>query len=216
MVANKEPAVEQQRAGRRFRRAEATRNSLLVAARKLMSSGGPDSITIQSITREADIGLGTFYNYFKNRDEVIDAVIIEEVETLGNRLDHLTEGMTDAAEIYSFSLRHLMNTAVSDPVWGWMVVRLGIAQQGLLSQLGPRAARDLQFGVDTGRFQIANIGIATDMTFGSLLAVMRNYLKSDRRVNPSNPYAENLLRMVGLSPIEAAEMANRPLPKLPD
>ena len=201
--------------GRRAKKAEATRRALVSAAKQLMSSGGPDAVTIASITTAADIGQGTFYNYFKNRDEVIDAVILEEVESLGDRLDRLTSGMTDAAEIYAFSLRHLMHTAVSDPVWGWLVVRLGIAQQGLLSQLGPRAARDLQIGIDSGRFDIPDLAVATATTFGSLLAVMRDYLRSDKQIDPSDVYAENLLRMVGISPSEAREISRKQLPDLP-
>lgn len=208
--------VDKYALGRRARKAEETRARLMGAARDLMASGGPEAITIASITTAADIGQGTFYNYFVNRDEVIDAVILDEVESLGNRLDRLTKGMTDAAEIYAFSLRHLMHTAVSDPVWGWLVVRLGIAQQGLLSQLGPRAARDIQIGIDSGRFNVPDLSVATATTFGSLLAVMRDYLRSDKKRDPSDIYAENLLRMVGLSPIEAKEISTRKLPQLPD
>jgi AcrR family transcriptional regulator len=181
-----------------------------------MASGGPDAVTIASITSKADIGQGTFYNYFANRDEVIDAVILDEVEALGSRLDRLTSGMTDAAEIYAFSLRHLMHTAVSDPVWGWLVVRMGIAQQGLLTRLGPRAARDLKIGIASGRFDIPDLEVATATTFGSLLAVMRDYLRSGSKEDPSDVYAEHLLRMVGLAPAEAREIAHRKLPALPD
>ena len=200
----------------RVRKAEQTRRRLIEAARDQMSEGGPESVTIQTITLKADIGQGTFYNYFASRDEVIDAVILEVVEALGRRLDALTADMKDAAEIYSFSTRHLMHTAVSDPVWGWLVVRLGIAQEGLLSALGPRASRDLQIGVDSGRFKIESVSIASAMTFGSLLSVMHDYLQSDRKHDPSEIYAENLLRMVGISPEEAHEIANRPLPSLPE
>ena len=200
----------------RIRKAEQTRKRLLEAAREVMSDGGPESITIQTITLKADIGQGTFYNYFDSRDSIIDAVIFDEVEALGRRLDALTANMTDAAEIYSFSTRHLMHTAVSDPVWGWLIVRLGIAQEGLLSALGPRASRDLQIGVDSGRFKIENVSIASAMTFGSLLSVMHDYLLGDRKVDPSELYAENLLRMVGIPAEEAHEIAHRPLPKLPE
>lgn len=181
-----------------------------------MAEGGPESVTILAITEGADIGQGTFYNYFKSRDEVIDAVIFDVVEMLGRRLDAMTVGMDDAAEVYSFSLRHLMHTAVSDPVWGWFVVRLGIAQEGLLSALGPRASRDIQMGVDSGRFDVEDVGLASAMTFGSLLAAMHNYLESDRTVDPSERYAEILLRMVGIPADEARRVAGLPLPELPE
>lgn len=202
--------------GRRERKAELTRRNLLKAGQEQMAQGGPESVTIQAITERADIGLGTFYNYFPSRDDLVDAVILEVVERLGQRLDALTKDMDDPAEIYAYSVRHLMHTAVSDPVWGWFIVRLGIAQEGLLDALGPRASRDLQLGVDSGRFDIADVSLAAAMTFGSLLAVMHNYLEGDRAQDPSELFAENLLRMVGIVPTEARAIAHRPLPSLPD
>lgn len=202
--------------GRRERKAEETRRRILEAAQKQMSLGGPESVTIQLVTEGADIGQGTFYNYFKSRDELVDAVIRDVVENLGRRLDALTRDIEDAAEIYSFSLRHLMHTAVSDPVWGWFMVRLGIAQEGLLEALGPRASRDIKIGVDSGRFILGEVSLASSMTFGSLLAVMHDYLDGNRKEDPSSAYAAMLLRMVGISPAEAEEIAHRPLPPLPE
>lgn len=201
--------------GRRIRKAELTRRRMIEAAQVQLAQGGPESITILSITERADIGQGTFYNYFKSRDELIDAVIFDAVETLGRRLDAMTRNLEDAAEIYSFSLRHLMHTAVSDPVWGWFMVRLGIAQEGLLAALGPRAARDLQIGVDSGRFTIEDVGLSSAMTLGSLLSVMHRYLADEQREDPSDAYAENLLKMAGVPAAEAHEISRRPLPPLP-
>src|SRR5690554_4441208 len=163
--APEQPPMEHA-SGRRVRKCEQTRRRILAAGKAQMAEGGPESITILSITERADIGQGTFYNYFKSRDELVDAVIFDVVEMLGRRLDALTRELEDAAEVYSFSLRHLMHTAVSDPVWGWFMVRLGIAQDGLLNALGPRASRDLQKGVDSGRFTIDDVPLASAMTFG--------------------------------------------------
>ncbi len=202
--------------GRRERNALRTRNALLRAAREQMAQGGPESVTILAITERADIGQGTFYNYFKSRDDLIDEAILDTVERLGQRLDAMSHGLEDAAEVYSFSLRHLMRTALSDPVWGWFMVRVGIAQQGLLQALGPRAARDLQYGVDTGRFTIPDVRLAAAMTLASVLGAMREYLEHRTVGDPTDHYAEYLLRMVGIPPIEAHEIVQRPLPPLPD
>lgn len=201
--------------GCRVRKAEQTRRRILDAAREQMAQGGPESITILSIADRADIGQGTFYNYFPSRDEVIEAVIYDVVETLGERLDELTRRMSDAAEIYSFSLRHLMQSAVSDPVWGWFMVRLGIAQEGLLLALGPRAARDIQLGVDRGRFKVDDVPLASAMTFGALLAAMHSYLDNRSPEDPSQQYGEDLLRMVGVPADEAHRVSLLPLPPLP-
>ena len=53
--------------GRRERKAEQTRRRILEAAQKQMALGGPESITIQVVTEGADIGQGTFYNYFETK-----------------------------------------------------------------------------------------------------------------------------------------------------
>lgn len=202
--------------GRRERKQAETRRRLIEAARDQLSAGGLESVTITSVTERADVAQGTFYNYFESRDAVIDAVIYESVERLGQRLDAMTAGMADAAEIYSFSLRHLMSTAVSDPAWGWVMIRLGIAHETLLKTLGPRAARDLQIGVDSGRFSIPDVELAAAMTFGSLLSAMHEYLEGSHRDDVAARYAEFLLRMVGIPAPEAAEIVTRPLPALPD
>ena len=201
--------------GRRARKQELTRQRLVAAAHQQMSAAGAQSITILSITEQADVAQGTFYNYFDSRDALIDVVIHEAVETFGQRLDTLTRDMGDAAEIYSFSLRHLMHTAVSDPVWGWLLVRLGIAQDTLLSILGPRAARDIQIGVDSGRFVVPDVALASAMTFGAMLSAMHSYLDGTREFDPSQQYAEYLLRMVGIPSAEAHEITQRPLPPMP-
>ena len=54
------------------------------------------------------------------------------------------------------------------------------------------------------------------MTFGSLLAAMHSYLDNRSAEDPSQHYAENLLRMVGLSTEEAHRVSRLPLPPLPD
>lgn len=197
------------------RRQENTRRRLIEAAARLMAEVGGEAVTISGITERADLGAGTFYNYFQSRDEIIDAVVGSAVETLGQRLDALTRGMPDAAEIYSFSLRHLMGTAVTDPVWGWLIVRLGIAHNRLLATLGPRARRDLQIGIDSGRFRIPDVDVATAITFGALLSAIHAHLEGGRAADPSAVFAEFMLRLVGVPVEEAHEITLRPLPPLP-
>lgn len=197
------------------RRRARNRQRLIDAAAELMADSGVDNVTVSAITESADLGAGTFYNYFRSREEIIAAVVASAVETMGQRLDVLTRDMDDAADIYSFSLRHLASAALSDPLWGWLVVRLGIAHDELLGTLGPRARRDLQIGVDRGRFSIPDLDVATALTFGSLLSVMHQHLKTDRAKDVSEPFAAMMLRMVGLSEHEAVEVSRRPLPPLP-
>jgi AcrR family transcriptional regulator len=200
---------------RRSRRSEATRARLLRGARQAIIDHGPDAVTVVQITTAADLGTGTFYNYFTTRDDIVTAVLYDTVESLGRRLDAMTRDMPDPAEVFASSLRHLMGMAITDPLWGWFVVRIGAAHPALVETLGPRATRDLKRGIDEGRFDIANLHMTADVVFGSLLAAIHSYLAGDRAGDQPAEYAELNLRMVGLSKNDAEEVCARPLPELP-
>jgi AcrR family transcriptional regulator len=208
-------ASEPREQGRSARKRALNRQKLIEAATELMAKGGPSALTVTAVTELADLGIGTFYNYFDSREQIITAVIMEAMESMGQRLDTLTREMEDPAEMFSVSLRHLVGTAVSDPLWGWLLVRLGVAQKELMNILGPRAERDLQKGIDAGRFAIPDLPVATAIYFGGLLATMHAHLHGSTTGDPSPAFAECMLRAVGLTAAEAKEMAGRPLPPLP-
>jgi len=200
---------------RRVRKTEQTRARLLEGARSAIVEHGPDVVTVAHITEAADVGTGTFYNYFTTRDDIVSGVLYDTVESLGRRLDAMTRNMPDPAEVFASSLRHLMEMAITDPLWRWYVVRIDVSHAALIERLGPRAARDIQRGVDEGRFQVASVPMVADIVFGSLLAAIHAFLGSDGRGGQPAAYAELNLRMVGLSLEDAAEVVQRPLPILP-
>ncbi len=201
---------------RQQRRREQTRARLIEAARALMAERGVDAVGLTEITDAADLGAGTFYNYFQSRDEIVEAVAEASVESFGASLDALTADMKDAAEIFCTSLRHLVLKAMTDPLWGWFVVRLGVAHPQLIAILGPRAARDLRKGIETGRFTIPDVDVATSCTFGALLATLHLVLSSRAEDHADELFGQVMLCMVGVPTAEAHEIASRPLPPLPN
>jgi hypothetical protein len=50
---------------------------------------------------------------------------------------------------------------------------------------------------------------------GALLAVMRAVLDGQAPKNADRHHAEGVLRLLGLSPQDAAEVAHRPMPQIP-
>jgi AcrR family transcriptional regulator len=57
--------------GRRERRAAETRLRLFRCALQLFAERGFPSVTVEDITTAADVGKGTFFNYFKSKDHVL-------------------------------------------------------------------------------------------------------------------------------------------------
>jgi hypothetical protein len=83
-----------------------------------------------------------------------------------------------------------------------------------LEALGPFARRDLRRGIDAGRLKVPDERTALFALGGALLAVMRAVLDGDVPADADIYHAEGVLRSLGLSPEDAAEVARRPLPSL--
>jgi AcrR family transcriptional regulator len=57
--------------GRRQRRAAETRLRIFRSALALIAERGLDRVTVEDITEAADVGKGTFFNYFQTKDQVL-------------------------------------------------------------------------------------------------------------------------------------------------
>ncbi|OQW59792.1 MAG: TetR family transcriptional regulator [Proteobacteria bacterium HN_bin10] len=60
--------------GKREKTKVANRLSILAAARKVFAELGYEGATVRDIIRGTDLASGTFYNYFKSKEEVFDAL----------------------------------------------------------------------------------------------------------------------------------------------
>ena len=57
-------------------------NNIIVTATKIFATGKYSNITIDSITDACNCSHGLFYHYFKNKEEIFDAVMKRSIETL--------------------------------------------------------------------------------------------------------------------------------------
>ncbi|HEV8383818.1 MAG TPA: helix-turn-helix domain-containing protein, partial [Candidatus Acidoferrales bacterium] len=59
--------------GRRERRRAETREKIFRAALGLYAARGLGAVTVEDITEAADVGKGTFFNYFPSKEHVFEA-----------------------------------------------------------------------------------------------------------------------------------------------
>ena len=73
-------------------RADAQRNrdKLLAAATRAFAEEGED-VPLEAIATRAGVGIGTLYRHFPTRGDLIEAVYVEEVETLCRSADDLRD-----------------------------------------------------------------------------------------------------------------------------
>ena len=196
------------------RRKARTRRALLDAARAIAAERDPADVSIQEITDRADVGFGSFYNHFATKGELFDAAVAEVLEEHGRLLDRASEGVEDPAEVFAIGLRTTARLAEDHPVIAQVLVRAGLSYLTASGGLAPRAMRDIERAVTAGRFDVATPFLGVVTTTGCLLAYLHVRLQAPERLGheSADELAERLLRMLGMSPAEAHEIACRPLP----
>lgn len=206
--------ADEQPLSRRERRKAETRARLLTAARTLLARQGADATRINEITEEADVGFGSFYNYFDSKDAIVAAVVDALAEELGETIANATADLDDAAEVVAIGHRTIIQRAADDPIVGWLMLRLEMSHDLVSTALGPYVLRDLQRGIDEGRFTIGEVGPTLIALGGALLGVVRAVLqdRTEAGKDAGIAHAIVVLQMLGVPLTDAVEVANRPLP----
>lgn len=80
---------------RQQRRLNKTRKKLLKAARDVFSEKGLDYATIDEITERADVGRGTFYYHFDDKDDLIRSLTTSILEELTEQIQQRCKDLDD-------------------------------------------------------------------------------------------------------------------------
>jgi len=92
-------------AGRREKKKKIAREKILKAALDIFEHKGFEKASISEIAEQADLGVGTVYNYFKSKDEIF-------IETFTSQMDVETS--------YDFDMSVLVEKGVADIVNEYM------------------------------------------------------------------------------------------------
>ena len=76
----------EEKIGRRERKKQLSRQAILDAAVAEFSSKGYKDTSVADIMNAADLGIGTFYNYFSSKEEVLLSLLGTLVQTVGSAL----------------------------------------------------------------------------------------------------------------------------------
>lgn len=216
-------------AGRGARRKQATRLRLLKAALLLMADKGADGVAINQITEAADVGFGSFYNYFPSKEAIYDELVTEVVGHYAQALERLNELLSDPAEKLTASLRYSLLRARHDPLWGRFVVRMHLSTYGFTDGLGKYLLQDLASGIAIKRFKVDDLPMTLIAIGGTILSALTTEVELQRPASDENEMlpsmlgdiasipervATVLLTMLGLDLAEASEIARRPLPDI--
>jgi AcrR family transcriptional regulator len=190
-----------------------TRAALLDAAVRVFARKGVD-VALNEIATEAGVSSGSFYNYFRTRDEVIEAAGGVLAKRFFGAIAQSYAAVEDPAERVSIGTRRFMREAMSDPVWGAAVLRVWGSAPATSRTVSEAMVSDLRAGKRAGVFRFGSERAAVDLMQGTTLAAMRSVLEGRAGNRYPEEVARLILRGLGVGDAEAGAIVKRSLPPL--
>ncbi len=203
--------AEVEKVDRGARRKARTRQKLLDAAGSLFAQSSLDDISIVDITDAADVGLGTFYNHFESKNDLLKAVADDFLLVYAEELDKLIEDLTDPMEIILMSYRYTIRSA-KHPI-GWPIIEQ-LPQNYLRDKIHARAVADAVVGVKTGRFKLDDAEAFMKFMSSSVVGVMGGLADDTLTLEEAEAFGIYFAKLLGVDEAAAAEFLARPMPKI--
>jgi AcrR family transcriptional regulator len=205
---------------RTARKQRRTRAGLLEAGFVVMRDVGVDDATISAITERADVGFGTFYNYFASKDALAAEVLDCVIDNLGRRNDSVTVqlGETDPVRIVANSVRLVARAMLTEPMWRWWVAHPGLVVDRMREGLRPYGLRDFRRVAAEGHFELigSDVELAWSHHTWLLAGGVRDVLDGVHDPATESRIAEAVLRVLGVDRAAASAATTTELPDSPD
>lgn len=192
------------------RRRERTRQQLIDAGRTLIAEKGVAGLRIQEITEEADVALGSFYNHFPTKDDLVEAVVAESLAELGAETV-VGDETQDPAVTAGAAIRRVVRLAFDAPDFARLLIQLNHADAVFARTFHPFARQVVERGVSTGRFDCADIDVSVNLVVGASLSLIRAILGGEHADGAEIAHAEVSLRALGVPHDEARRISRLPL-----
>ncbi|MBM9504380.1 TetR/AcrR family transcriptional regulator [Actinacidiphila acididurans] len=195
------------------RKRAAKRAALIDVARRALAEGRT-SISIQELTEEADMGFGSFYTHFPDKETLFDTVIVETMELHGRLVDELADGLT-GMDAFALGVRLTCRLPPLQPEVIRLVIGLGTSMLLRDEGLVPRLRRDLRQGFQDGSFTGWTVDRALMAVAGAVLGTLQ-MLEADPQLDAAEVADDlclHLLVMLGVPADVARRHAHEPLPE---
>ena len=203
------PDVEHRASTRTERQRLRTRRLLLNAGRTLIATKGVAGLRIQEITEQADIALGSFYNYFASKDELLEAVITESLSDLALATITGVEDDTDPAEVVALANLRVIRLAYDQPDFARLIVNIGHSEALFGDAVHPHARIAVERGIASGRFVVADIEVLLTAVIGGAFALIREILDGRHGPYAHKAFARHVLASLGVPPDEAERVVEK-------
>lgn len=136
-------------------RSERTRAALIAAGRRLFSERPVDAVTVDDIVQAAEVGRGSFYNHFTDREALLRAISSEIRSSVERAVDRANADVADPAARVVRAVCTYLRYAVDDPERAGVLAHVHNGHMSLNAPLNRGLVDDIAKGLAAGRFSVA-------------------------------------------------------------
>lgn len=188
---------------RGHRKKERTRRQLLAAGMRVLAAKG-QGLTVSDVVAEADVSNGTFYNYFADRDELVEALAEHSALSLAAAVAQ--EQIEDPARRFAVATTRVLEHAAADLTWARVILRL-VSRSGSDVDFARYLREDLEEGAALGRFDTGPDDATLDQVAGLIIMTIRRFTEGNATPDASVQAVRRGLRALGVDDDEATRLA---------
>ncbi|AVO55873.1 TetR/AcrR family transcriptional regulator [Ectopseudomonas mendocina] len=197
---------------RGYKKRERTRRGLIDAALRLFARKEVGEVALLDVATEAEVASGTIYNYFRSREEVVEAVGLSLADEFSEVIASRSAGIHSGAQRLAVGIRLFILRALADPQWASAVIRVVHFDQAMRSKIAGYVLADLRAGAEEGALSYEDEGIALDLVVSCTLGAMRSAVEGRSAAEHDARLAEMILKALGATPARARKLARQALP----
>ena len=198
--------------GTRHPKRERTRRLLSASAIEAFSARGVAETSLPEIAATADVTVGTVYNHFRSKAEIVSAVAVEIAETIRARSAPGRAQLKTATEQMAAGCRRYLGLAETTPRWALLILDVASIDPGFRRTVTGFVTTELRKGLRSGEFTVDDAAAALDLVIGATMEGMRNIALGAARKGHATRVTEAILRALGVPAAEARRAASDPLP----
>ena len=183
-----------------------TRGVLLDSGLEIFGQKGIINARLDDITKFAGMSNATFYNHFKDKDELVSAVAMSIALELVAAVEEKVVDLKDPAIRLVVSTNTVMSTALQQDRWSYVLATaFFLVPEGLID-VGGYLKNNIDRGMAQGVFNTT----CDEFQLNQLASVFISGLRELRKDNLSiiDRTSENLLRLLGVTPAKASTILN--------
>ena len=186
-----------------------TRSTLIDSAIDVFSEKGIEEASIHEITAIAGLANGTFYNHFKDKDDLAlassEAIALEIAKALDGRMSDLDRGVSRII-VASWAF---LQIALSAKAWAQVVAGQYLRHPSAEASAFDYMRADIERAVAQGELDVEVDAFLLEQVAAVMMAALRRMLNVGLQTDVLSRTCENILRLLGLTPAQARREVER-------